>query len=395
MNLASIFNTRTTAPLPIPVLSLLILMAAFIMVAVATSGTPEIHAASTQELADISKQLDQAITALRSGRQPTAAEQARNQDAFMRLESILFRKHDVRDNAVLPEPDRTDYYLNAIKMSLLDPKRHGGWAFRSPLSQAVRLELLHRLDRRYDPFLAFSALFPALKRGETEYAVGAYEALAASDPFLAGKVLEWSAEYQDGELDWLGMHYLRMGQTNKVQQVIADARRIGTELALMSAGAFLERMGDYSEAETVLSQVRNDDFRNNLLSTLYSRNPREAGADGISFRQRLDAMQKRLFTSGLQPVALADCTAPPRSGVTFDDDRAVLHSIGMKAGDVIVAVDGYRVENRQQYNYVRNLDPDNARMILIVWDGKRYTEIDAWIENRRFGLKMRDHEPLQ
>ena len=309
----------------------------------------------------------------------------------MRFERILFEKHNVGDNAKLPEPDRTDYFLNAIKMSLLDPKRHGGWAFRSPLSQAVRLELLHRLERRYDPFLAFSALFPALKRGETDYAVGAHEALVSSDAFLADKVIEWSAEYQSGALDWLGGHYLKTGQTNKVQQVVADARRIGTELALMSAGELLERMGEYTEAETVFRQVRTEKRRNNVLSTLYSRHPQEVDANGISFLQHRDAMQKRLFPSGMQTVVLSECTAPPRFGMTFSDERGTLQSIGMQGGDVIVAVDGYRIENELQYTFVRNLDPDNDRMILVVWDGTRYAEIDVWVEDRRFLLVLNDY----
>ena len=77
--------------------------------------------------------------------------------------------------------------------------------------------------------------------------------------------------------------------------------------------------------------------------------------------------------------------------MTFSDERGTLQSIGMQGGDVIVAVDGYRIENELQYTFVRNLDPDNDRMILVVWDGTRYAEIDVWVEDRRFLLVMNDY----
>ena len=256
----------------------------------------------------------------------------------------------------------------------------------------MRLELLHRLDRGYAPFLAFCAIFPALERGETEYAVGAYEALESSDPFLANKVIEWSAAFL-GRLDWLAAPYLEAGENGKVRQIATVAGRFGTDQALVSAGSLYERMGDLAETEAVLRQVKDQERRIDVLTAFFSRHPREVDATGVSFRQHCDALRDRIFADGLEKVVLSGLTEPPRSGVTFTKDNGSLRALGMRAGDVIVAVDGYRIENGLHYVYVRNLDPDNNRMALIVWNGKSYAEVDAWVKGRRFGLPLKDYAP--
>lgn len=388
MNQTSVTQSHVSAPSQVVIRGLI----SFLITIGVAFGAPDTPASHGQESAAISNRLGQAIDTLRSGQKMSAAEQARNQDSFERQERLLRQKHSVADNFQFPEPDRTDFYLNAIKMSLLDPELHGGWAFRSALSQAVRLELLHRLDRQYDPFLAFCAIFPALKRGETEYAVGAYEALASSDPFLAGKVIEWSAEYL-GQLDWLAAHYLKAGQSGKVRQIATDARRLGTDKALVAAGSLFERMGDYAEAEVVLRQVKDEQRRIDAVTALYSRHPRDVDANGVSFQQHCDALRDSLFAKGLEKVVLSGLTAPPLSGVTFTKDNGNLRALGMRVGDVIVAVDGYRIERFLQYLFVRNLDIANDRMALIVWNGKNYSEVDAWVKDRRLGAPTEDYTP--
>jgi hypothetical protein len=152
-------------------------------------------------------------------------------------------------------------------------------------------------------------------------------------------------------------------------------------------------MGDLAEAEALLRQVQDDEKRIDVLTAFYARHLQEVDANGVPFRQHCDALRDRIFVNGVGKVALSDFTEPPYSGVTFTKDNGGLKTLGMRAGDVIVAVDGCRIENDLHYVYVRNLNPDNDRMALTVWNGKSYVEIDAWVQGRKFGLPMKNYSP--
>lgn len=359
------------------------------LLVIGTTAAPD---SSGFDTAALTERLDQEIRNLRAGQTVSNTERYQNREAFEQYFEALSQKHNVKENNKFSEPDRTDFYVNAIKMSLLDSEKHSGWAFRSELGQAVRLELLHRLDLGYDPFLAFCVLFPALKRGETEYAVGAYEAVEQSDPFLASKVIEWSAEYL-GQLDWLATPYLQAGQSEKVRQIATDVKRLGTSKALVCAGTLYERVGDLTEAETVFKQIEDEVWRVHVLTLFYCRHLRDLDDNGVPFQQHCDALRDRLFANGLEKVSLAALAGPPRSGFCFTKSSRGLEALGIRPGDVVVAVDGYRFQTQVQYFFIRNLDIANERMTLIVWNGQKYAEIDALVKGRLFGVDMKDYVP--
>jgi hypothetical protein len=59
-------------------------------------------------------------------------------------------------------------------------------------------------------------------------------------------------------------------------------------------------------------------------------------------------------------------------------------------GDVIVALDGYKVESVGQYMIVRGLSFD-PHMDLIIWkDQQKYVEMKAYVPTRRFGIALDD-----
>jgi hypothetical protein len=59
----------------------------------------------------------------------------------------------------------------------------------------------------------------------------------------------------------------------------------------------------------------------------------------------------------------------------------------MKKGDIIVALDGTRVYDMTQYQYVRELTNASV-MNLIVWTGAKFEEKNANPPKHRFGLQF-------
>ena len=77
---------------------------------------------------DIQKQLDEAINILRAGKPVPAEVQKKCFDSFSAYSKGQFEKHQVDRNTNFPEPDRMDFYVNAVRAGLLLPNSHGGWA---------------------------------------------------------------------------------------------------------------------------------------------------------------------------------------------------------------------------------------------------------------------------
>jgi hypothetical protein len=57
----------------------------------------------------------------------------------------------------------------------------------------------------------------------------------------------------------------------------------------------------------------------------------------------------------------------------------------LKKGDVIVALGGQRVDNLEQYLYLRVRQAEDT-LRLVVWDGAAYREVTASPPLRRFGV---------
>lgn len=100
-------------------------------------------------------------------------------------------------------------------------------------------------------------------------------------------------------------------------------------------------------------------------------------------KKRLDT----LFPRGLERVTPAELRGRPQQGVAFDQESDLLRAAGLQKSNIVVAVNGVRVYDTFQYDYIRDQNPD-PEMRLIVWDGKHYLEKVASPPNHRFGVPI-------
>jgi hypothetical protein len=98
-----------------------------------------------------------------------------------------------------------------------------------------------------------------------------------------------------------------------------------------------------------------------------------------------------LFPKGIEKVALRDFHGPPADGVVIRQENELLKAAGLKAGDVIVALFGIRVHDRQQYIYARELR-QTPELDLIAWHGEAYREFRPSPPHHRFGVDFGDYQ---
>ncbi len=145
------------------------------------------------------------------------------------------------------------------------------------------------------------------------------------------------------------------------------------------------RMGRYREAESYYKKIVERYEDQGMLDQFYVRYEQRIG-DG---RYRTEAQEalKRLFPQGLQRAALGDLGAPPTPGkgylVTWKPGPGMTR-VGLQTRDVVVAVDGYRVNDEEEYETVWGFT-DKRDIALIVWRGGRYLELKGQVRREPHG----------
>jgi len=151
----------------------------------------------------------------------------------------------------------------------------------------------------------------------------------------------------------------------------------------------MERMGRLDEAEEYEKKIQE---RYNDSSNLIAFYKRQLDQGNASYKSKYDDTIRTIFPQGLKQVTLADFSGPPTGGMRFQATNAAMKSNGVSSDQVIVALDGYKVENVAQYTMARGFS-DSPNMQLIVWDGKTYQILSVNQPGRLFGVGMQDYSP--
>jgi len=356
------------------------IIAIFMVLVTVTSAFPQ-----------LSTNCDLALMKVRQGEPISDEERLACRNELIDLYEILCRKHEVNSNTAFPEPDRTLYYISAIKTAIVDPIENGGWAFRSSIRLLVLDQLRSMMLTTNDPFLAFCAIFPALDHNDTSYAVTCFEIIKEHDAFLADLAMKWSFQsFRDP--NWLLTYYLTSGQRDEAKEAGDMAAATGLITGLEANAQLLDQLGEHAKAEEWCQELAQRYDYVGALVWFYRKHSGQKDEAGISYQQRFDDLTTRCFPKGLRTANLADVDGPPVHGVSFMSENRTMRRNGLRKDMVICAVDGYLVENLTQYYFVRELDSKNPQMALTVWDGKNYKDITVTLHNRRLGVDLINFE---
>jgi hypothetical protein len=110
------------------------------------------------------------------------------------------------------------------------------------------------------------------------------------------------------------------------------------------------------------------------------------------YEQRFNDMTKEAFPKGLERLDPSLMSGYPTDGVFILKTTPEAERRGLKTGDIIVGLDGYRVRTRRQYALIR-LFSYEPQMSLLVFRHPRYTELKPRVPWRHLGVEMRSHKP--
>ena len=182
---------------------------------------------------------------------------------------------------------------------------------------------------------------------------------------------------------WLVDYYYDHGQREKAMAVAQQVAEVYSFKGLETMAHLLERMGRVREAESYYEKINE---RYNNVQPLHAFYAREATAFP-EYAEKMKAGEREIFPQGIETVALAELSGKPAQGVLVRDENDLSRQCGLKAGAIVVGLDGKRVLNMNQYSYVRGLTA-SPELDLLVYQDDRYQEIHAHVPGRRFNLQF-------
>src|SRR5438067_2616705 len=193
-------------------------------------------------------------------------------------------------------------------------------------------------------------------------------------------------------LEWLITYYEERGLAERATALARDAADTYSAAGLAAYATLLDRRGEHARAEELYQAIRERYENSTDLASHYlleSRRTHDAALEAKAM-----AIAGKTFPQGVERVTLTAFSNPPTDGIVFHDYGRRAERIGLRMSDVIVAVDGIRVRNHQQYWYVIRSGFD-TRVPLIVWREGGYRELNATIPQRSFGATFQSYEPTR
>jgi tetratricopeptide (TPR) repeat protein len=185
-------------------------------------------------------------------------------------------------------------------------------------------------------------------------------------------------------------YYLKKGQIEKARQIADEGGKVYSEVGLEAKASFLEQTTNYDEAFDWYAKLEERYDDSGPLIAFCERYRNLTGDD--RFELELKKRIKQLFPNGMEKVFLSDFHGPPADGVSIQQQNELVTAAGLRAGDVIVALNGTRTHKCAQYMFVRATLTE-PELDLIVWQGGSYHEINASPPNHKFGVDFGDYRP--
>lgn len=184
--------------------------------------------------------------------------------------------------------------------------------------------------------------------------------------------------------EWIVNYYYDKGRKEDALKIAMHAAEVYSSSGLQTAARLMERMEKWEEAAGYYAAIAERYDAPGELMQFASRR-KEHDPQMAALYQKMVGVS---FPTGMKKVALSDFAGEPRKGVKVTGTSEHTHRWKLRAGDIIVALDGIRVENFPQYDAVRSLQRGSTPLALIIWDGMRYRELSASVPDRRFGCGM-------
>jgi tetratricopeptide (TPR) repeat protein len=182
---------------------------------------------------------------------------------------------------------------------------------------------------------------------------------------------------------WLVRYYFQHQRLDEARKLADFAAGVYSSVGLKTKGDLLYWLKQYPESFEYYRRIEERYDQKQAIFNWWLAYREETGR--TDFDAEMDKRLDWLFPQGRQNVTLAALKEPPGSGVEVQEENDQTQAAGLKKGDVIVALGGQRVDNLEQYLYLRVRQAEDT-LRLVVWDGAAYREVTASPPQRRFGV---------
>ena len=191
-------------------------------------------------------------------------------------------------------------------------------------------------------------------------------------------------------VDWLVDYEFEHGRKDEAMRLARRAAATGSGAGYWILGRQLELRGRLDEAFGYMRAIQERYNGRTGMVSIYLRH--RDHFKGTPTESHVEPVLREVFPNGLEEVSLPTLSGSPSDGVLVDETGPRIEAIGLKPGAVIVAINGTRVRNMEQYYCVSwaNVDP---RLQFIAWQDGRYIQAEATFKDRRLQVSMSDYKP--
>lgn len=205
--------------------------------------------------------------------------------------------------------------------------------------------------------------------------------------------LQYARAFEDPSVDsvaisnnarWLVNYYMDRGRTADAEALADRAGSTGAYEGLITKAHLDERLRRFEAAEEGYRAAESYNRPGELIGFYYRAvNVHKQPA----YKPLLDERLASLFPSGL--VQISAINARPAAGVIITKDSELSRAAGLQAGDLIVGLEGWRVDNLPQYRAINAFFTTDV-MKITAWRTSVF-EVTVTAPNRLMGIEFRTH----
>jgi hypothetical protein len=203
------------------------------------------------------------------------------------------------------------------------------------------------------------------------YAYGGDDAKAAAEYERAFASPALDAVAMSNSSSWLVSYYERTNQLERAYDLAQRSADVGSGPGMNTLAHLYERRGRFDEAEIQYQRIAGRYQKSSAeLAGFLFRQAMIAGKP--KYTDRWKQVERQLFPKGLRklPEVMKE---QPGAGVYVYEDSAMSRRVRLQAGDIIVGVDGWTVEDREQYLALIAFSEGSERHRLTAWRGILFT----------------------
>jgi tetratricopeptide (TPR) repeat protein len=188
---------------------------------------------------------------------------------------------------------------------------------------------------------------------------------------------------------WLVKYYLLHGQRAKASDLADFAEEVYSYEGLRAKAEYLELVGRFKEAMNVYLKMRE---RYGNCDELPAFAYRQRDKKTLGTERYWKAEVSKLFPAGLESITIEQLKGKPTQGVILGAQSNAARAVGLEKGDIIVAVEGVRIQNIPQCIFAESLKLD-PEIEFIAWKANHYQKLQGRLLERRLDSEIEDYSP--